>query len=110
MYISKNDERVCRYLKEQNNAGKSLRVLARQYGELITHGDIQRAVNEGRTPIRNDKREAMGLPPLITVVSSAEYDNNIYLPPTTKVLTCKCGIRFYRTSNAMKKHSKECKG
>ncbi len=49
------------HLFAQKAAGRSLREIAKDYGPLITHADIQRGI-QGEFPKRRDKREAMGLP------------------------------------------------
>jgi hypothetical protein len=58
------EDRLKRDLLAKNLSGKTLREIAKEYGDGITHADIQRGI-KGDFPKSEHKRFILGLPALI---------------------------------------------
>jgi hypothetical protein len=60
-------------------------------------------------PKDNSIRMMLGLPRYFLVQENVVTSPDIFLPPTTVVLQCTCGRKFYRTSNNMRHCTPECR-
>ena len=91
---------LCIKLRERHENGKTWRAVADDYG--VTPALVWRIANQGYEPKRAQIRAALGLPQLFPVLCAADVDlSNVLIPRTARVVACRCGRLFLRTSNNM---------